>query len=202
MKTGSKGIMTAILEARRALAAVAKKSYNEFHKFSYVSADTMVASCREVLHEHGLVVTRQTQIDLERGVLSSAFTLVHPESGETLETSFPWAFVAEKGRPIDKALAGALTSSLNYYLRDLLLIPRQDENEMDRRDDRGYVPPSNPPATGKPRERLTALAAIKGPKWVERVLARCSSELGRECNNMNDISDEHVARILKAHEGK
>ena len=204
MTTGSKkiGVMSALLEARKALGAVAKKSYNDFHKFSYVSADTMVAACREVLHEHGLLVTRETQIDLERGDLSSAFLLSHPESGESIATAFPWAFGAEKGKPIDKALAGALTSSLNYYLRDILLIPRQEENEMDRRDDRGYTPPVNTQLDGNPRERLAKLASAKGPKWVERVLARCSSELGRECNNMNDISDDHVGRILKAHEGK
>jgi hypothetical protein len=50
-----------------------------------------------------------------------------------------WPFAEEKGRPLDKALAGALTSSLGYWLRSLLLVPRDDE-EMDKRDDRAHDP--------------------------------------------------------------
>ena len=201
MKSGD-SIGTALLRARAGLTAVAKKSYNDFHKFSYVSADAMVAACREVLHDAGLVLTRETSIDLERGIVNSRFALMHPESGQIMTVDFPWVFAAEKGRPIDKALAGALTTSLNYYLRDLLLIPRQDENEMDRRDDRAFVPQSQATVTGDPRKRLQALASAKGQKWLDRVLSRCSSELGRECTNVSDISDDQVTRILKAHEGK
>jgi hypothetical protein len=60
-----------------------------------------------------------------------------------------WVCVPEKGRPIDKSLAGCLTSSLNYWLRDLLLVPREDENEMDRRDDRAYEPRKAAPAPAR-----------------------------------------------------
>jgi hypothetical protein len=48
-------------------------------------------------------------------------------------------------------MAGALTSSLNYWLRDLLMVPREDET-MDSRDDREYAPrsPSRPAPTPAP----------------------------------------------------
>jgi hypothetical protein len=44
--------------------------------------------------------------------------------------------VVEKGRPIDKAVASALTTSLGYWLRDVLLLPREDgDGSMDSRND-------------------------------------------------------------------
>lgn len=43
----------------------------------------------------------------------------------------------EKGRPLDKAFATALTTALKYWLRDLLLLPRVvADDDMDTRDDR------------------------------------------------------------------
>jgi len=51
---------------------------------------------------------------------------------ETLE--FP--AIVRKGTPHDKAVAAALTTSLSYWLRDVLLLPRMDnEASMDRRND-------------------------------------------------------------------
>ena len=43
-----------------------------------------------------------------------------------------WAIILEKGRPLDKAIAGADTASLSYMLRDLLILPRVEAGtEMD-----------------------------------------------------------------------
>ena len=56
------------------------------------------------------------------------------------DSSNAFPIIEDKGRPLDKALAGALTTSLAYYLRDLLLIPKQDENQVDKRDDTRHIP--------------------------------------------------------------
>ena len=146
-------LSAALLAAQRALPSVTKDAKNSFHHYSYVSAEGMIGACREVLHGAGLAVRRagwKFDGTPEGGIVTSTFILTHAASGETANDEVTWPAIPEKGRPIDKALAGALTSSLGYYLRDLLLVPREDEAEMDRRDDRTYEPRKATPAPARP----------------------------------------------------
>ena len=62
------------------------------------------------------------------------FELCHPASGESQTDKADFPAQLKKGTPLDKAVAAALTTSLAYWLRDLLLIPRVD-HEMDKRND-------------------------------------------------------------------
>lgn len=221
MTSGRDQIDAAIFAAQQAIDAVGKSSRNDFHKYSYVSAESMIAACRSVLHANGLLVQRDAfTLDMAEGRLESSFVVKHIPSGEVRGYVFPWPFIAEKGKPIDKALAGALTVSMNYWLRDLLLVPRMDESEMDRRDDRDYEPqprqrrkpdpkaenPQDPEAVKAAedvefvnRRDVAALAERMGPVWLSRVLKKCSSELGRPCSSIDEISGEQIARILKHH---
>lgn len=146
-------LATALLAAQRALPSVTKDAKNSFHHYSYVSAEGMISACREVLHGAGLAVRRagwKFDGSPEGGIVTSTFILTHAASGEATSDEVTWPAIPEKGRPLDKALAGALTSSLGYYLRDLLLVPREDEAEMDRRDDRTYEPRKSAPAPARP----------------------------------------------------
>lgn len=221
MTSGRDQIDAAIFAAQKEIDAVGKSSRNDFHKYSYVSAESMIAACRPVLHAHGLLVQRDAfSLDMAEGRLESSFIVKHLPSGEARGYTFPWPFIAEKGRPIDKALAGALTVSMNYFLRDLLLVPRMDESEMDRRDDRDYEPPAKhrkkpDPKPEQPQDHeaaksaedvefvnrrdVAALADRMGGVWLSRVLKKCSAELGRPCASIDEISSEQVVRILKHH---
>jgi hypothetical protein len=78
--------------------------------------------------------------------------LAHPASGEVETYHYSFPAIPEKGRPLDKAVAASLTSSMGYWLRDLLLLPRGNELSMDNRDDRKYEPepPPKNPATPPP----------------------------------------------------
>lgn len=172
----------ALLVAQSALNSVGKDAKNQFHKYSYTSAEGMIGACRDALHGAGLVARRTTwKIDPtigEFGILISTMVVAHPESGATLSDEIVWAIVPEKGRPYDKAMAGALTSSLNYWLRDLLMVPREDET-MDSRDDREYAPrsPSRPapaPTAAPARPAAAPVARMAEPvreaspgEWVE-----------------------------------
>jgi len=145
-------LATALLAAQRALPSVGKDAKNSFHHYSYVSAEAMIGACREALHGAGLTVRRagwKYDGSPEGGIVNSTFVLTHAPTGESVSDEIAWVCVPEKGRPIDKAMAGALTSSLGYYLRDLLLVPREDESEMDRRDDRTYEPRKAAPAPAR-----------------------------------------------------
>jgi len=141
-------VFSALLEAQEAIASVvkdAKANYGERTKYSYVSADQMVTECRKALHAAGLILLRESysvQSSAETGmVLFSNYLLVHAASGSSITSSqSPWFIIEAQGRPLDKALAGALTTSLSYFLRDLLLVPRDDEAEMDKRNDVDHRP--------------------------------------------------------------
>lgn len=136
-------IATALLKAQQGIESVKKDATNSFHRYNYTSAEEMIGACRKALHDHGLVATRATWgIDKEIGefgAVVSTMTLIHAESGERIDAPITWPIVPEKGRPMDKAIAAALTSSLSYWLRDLLMLAREEEG-MDKRDDRSYEP--------------------------------------------------------------
>lgn len=121
-----------LLAAQAAIGAIGKDGHNDFSNYDYVTAETMIARSRAVLIDQGIVLTagnvelipfsddalivRQTMVIRFEGALD----------GETTITR-DWPAVVQKGRPLDKAVAGALTAGLSYMLRDLLLIPRGDE---------------------------------------------------------------------------
>ena len=140
-------IAEALLQAQQTLLSVGKESTNAFHKYKYASAETMFAACREALHESGLLVRRISwTIDVGSDVLTSVFEIAQPSTGQRETCTTQWFIVEDKGRPKDKALGGALTTSFSYFLRDLLLLPREEEtarrqeDEMDRRDDTEHTP--------------------------------------------------------------
>lgn len=139
-------LFAALLEAQKQLASVGKDATNHFDNFKYASSDGMIAACRVALHKCGLVLRRSSwRLDPgvgEYGMVVSTMVLSHPKSNSSLVDEVPWFVVPMKGKPIDKALAGALTTALSYYLRDLLQVPREDSEEehQNSRDDRGYEP--------------------------------------------------------------
>lgn len=139
MKTTT--IAQALHSAQGLITSVGKDSTNQFHKYEYVSAEAMITASSKALGDCGLSLTRSWTLqftDTQIPVVLSTFTLTHAD-GETREfPPCPWFIVEGQGRPIDKALAGALTTSLSYFLRDLLMIPRVDENEVDKRDDSNH----------------------------------------------------------------
>ncbi len=153
----------ALLRAQSTLKAVGKDATNSFHRYNYTSSEGMLSACREALHGAGLVV-RRTHWTIEQGGefgnLVSWIVCAHPASGTELKDSVTWPIVPEKGRPLDKALAGALTSSLNYYLRDLLQVPREEET-MDSRDDRERDVRPQPKPAPKPQPQAAPKPAAK-----------------------------------------
>lgn len=135
------GIADKLLNAQRSVQAVAKDATNQFHKYDYVSSEAMIADCRRALHDAGLsiaCVCRKIAADGDRETLTSTFRLF--DDKDTVDLSIDFPIVPDKGRPRDKAAAGAMTMSLSYFLRDLLLVPRKDEADINARDDRNYEP--------------------------------------------------------------
>lgn len=131
----------AIMRAQMRITAVAKASRNEFAKFNYTSAEDMIQAARSALHEEGVLVA------LSGWTIhgwESPCPMLHADvfvsgHGHRFLSRFQFPAKEEKGRPLDKAVAGALTMGLREWLRVFLLIPRVEE-EPDARDDSRYEP--------------------------------------------------------------
>lgn len=194
-------LAAALVAAQADAGSVAKDARNEFHRYDYASAEAMIREARDTLSKHGLALlpigwalrARPDAAKEAKGAVGdvlSGFVLLH-SSGEERELAVEWPVVLEKGRPEDKAVAGALTTSLAYLLRGLLLLPREDEEAApDQRDDRDYDPgptkqrdpretmPQSPPADPAPSKSSDADMQLAAFRQSLRVLEEASDVAG------------------------
>jgi hypothetical protein len=196
-------LAAALAKAQSRCRAASKDSRNDFHKYKYASAEAIMEEAKIALADCELSVIPLGHEMRVSGNGSAAFYEVHRQfliahsSGECLTLPFPWPVCPDRGRPLDKALAGAMTTSLAYFLRDLLQMPRVDPSEqhMDSRDDRrpqrgtspsdadSEVPPGKPPRMGSINgEQATELAATV-TKW-EAALAEVRNGDAGDLNHL------------------
>lgn len=152
-ETNGAKLAAALVVAQRAAQAVGKDATNAFHKYKYASSEAIIEEARGALNGAGLTVLTTswslvplatTEESAQQALVRVTYRILH-ESGESMDCPTESYVVPEKGRPWDKAHAGALTTSLAYFLRGLLLLPREDEETaVDRRDDRNYEPQRRP----------------------------------------------------------
>lgn len=131
-------LQDALIRAQKTAKEVAKSSENSYHRYAYASAESIIAEARDALGQHGLAVTASwTVVD---GRVNVQYILMHEDGArESFFATTP--IVPEKGRPVDKAEATALTYNMGYFLRGLLLLPRVEKGaEVDARDDRNHDP--------------------------------------------------------------
>ena len=117
-----------LFKAQISMGSVTKDGHNDFSKYDYVTAETMILETRKVLLDAGLVVSAGS-VEIIPNIIQTS------DGNDSRVIVRDWPAVVQKGRPLDKAVAGALTTGLSYTLRDLLLLPRIDDadgsNEMD-----------------------------------------------------------------------
>ncbi len=166
---------SALLIAQQNVKGVAKGSKNTFHGYAYASSEDMIGDAREALLDAGLVffVMGNDLIVTDGGicVVKVSLRLIHAESDTSLDITRTFPVVPDKGRPMDKATCGTLTTALSYTLRDLLLIPRVDAAlDMNTRDDRNYTPPSAKPASNGSTVRKSATTNGSGGNWRDNLV--------------------------------
>lgn len=158
-----------LADAQQKCTGVEKDAYNAFHKYKYASANSILAAGKTALAGSGLsLLPLAPQLvvigDGANAIygLEQAFLLTH-SSGQCVPLGVvKWPVLPGKGREIDKAFAGALTSAHAYVLRGLLGIPAADPGEeISAREDRDQVEPSPPrpaaaPSPVRPAEAPTA----------------------------------------------
>lgn len=137
----------ALALARDRCKSAAKDSRNSYYNYDYASADGVIQTAREAMAglELALIPVCEELTTLQGGnqtffSLNRLLVLSH-SSGESVPLEIRgWPVIPEKGRPLDKAYAAALSSSLSYKLRDLLQMPRGIEEDISARDDRQTPP--------------------------------------------------------------
>jgi hypothetical protein len=211
-------IYKALVRAQAAIKAVEKDASNKFHGYKYASADSMIAEARGALNGAGLavfavawarndvtykepaykgdaiVLTPEGVPVMVDGVemrMDVTYRLVH-ESGGVLDfPAFSVPVLVEKGREIDKAEAGARTYALSYFLRDLLLIPRGDEDAPDARVAPTRQTPQRAPEPQREAPKVT-------PKGAFHKLTTDFPETSEEATailNGGGSAEEVIARL-------
>lgn len=167
-----------LVEAQKTISCVANDAENKFQGFTYTSAEAIIHASRSALSAAGIALICKSS-KIVGSNLVREIDIAH--ENEMLSFSLEWPIVEQKGRPADKALAGALTSSLAYFLRDLLLIPRmENEDDISGRDDREHEPQKEqekPQVKTRPIDSLDAFARAKKIEW--RLAHLLGKTLGR-----------------------
>lgn len=185
----SRSLLAALLAAQQLVEGVAKSARNKVQSYNYASSEAVIAAGREWLNAAGLTLSLTARnfaaFDAAQaaavaepasdsresgnkpvGWVITTYTLAHAASGETQAYAVPFPVVVSRGRPIDKALAGAQTAGLAYFLRDLLLIDRDDDGSaMDARNDAAPLAPRKAPpppvvAPASPTKPADVAAAV------------------------------------------
>lgn len=216
-------LFAAISRAVAKAQAVAKGSENTFSRYKYASAEALIEESRGCLASEGLAVVpyEWRLVPLASGPVSTggkagmyfadvvvAYFVVHKDGG-ALRCEATTPAVTDNGRPQDKAVATALTYSLGYFLRTLLLLPRVDtEHDVDQRDDRGHEsrgggdrrssspPNSNGKTEKQDKSQPHGPAAHAPPFDVEKVITAIRE--APHVDKLRLIADEINANAPKA----
>ena len=151
----------AIVAAQARAVTVKKDATNDYQRYDYASAEAIIRAGVEALSAESVAVVPGLMEFREGAILRREWLIVHA-SGETRSAIQDWPIVPGKGRPLDKAYAGALTSSFGYFLRDLLCMARVAPGDDDlHRQDRAE--PADPFSDGLRQ-------AVQSGRWSKQNL--------------------------------
>ncbi len=200
---GCPKLTEALAAARDRCKAAAKGGYNEHHKYHYATADAVIDAASEAMAQSGLAIiplreelSVKGNAQLAYYALDRVMILSH-SSGEFVSLEVRgWPVVPDRGRPLDKAYAIALTSSLAYKLRDLLQMPRGTQDDLAAQDDRqtpaAASAVSAAPTNGEPVPNAPAPAAAQQPAQTiseqqQTALGAIWREKGRTAQDMQTL---------------
>lgn len=126
------GIDHALLQARADLVSLAPDKENTFTKVKYVSAEKTIREAKAALGNAGLVARPiDNYVEYVEGLPFhvTIYKLSHADSGESEIINFRLAMKGDTKMGADKTHLANMTSSWSYFLRDLLMLAR-DEDEI------------------------------------------------------------------------
>lgn len=161
--TTNTNLWQALLRAQQSAKSVTKDGTNKHLGAKYASAEAIVEVAKQALNDQGLVpvpISRRSQGSaVGTTELEVKFKLVHAPTGEFEVFETTMAVVAKTGMPADKAEAATDTYNLGYWLKNLVMMVRDDpETAVDARvDTEPVVVAVNPVVTSM----LARIAAAK-----------------------------------------
>ena len=210
-----KSIGSALLAAQTKMGGVGKDAKNSFANYDYVSAEAMITACRKALHKSALLFSRtHWTVNEECTIVTSKYVLMHPESGETMELTNDMV-IPQQQKQIDKASLAALTTGMNYTLRDLLLIPRceSEQPEVDTMPSPSKAVSKAAAKKSKPKGKalstgdpglVGSMGLVFGLKddadeYEAALLRHASEKYDKKFSAVEDLPDEYLLRVLEAH---
>lgn len=125
-----------LCKAQTVVADATKDAVNGHHGYSYAKADSVYALGKVALLEAGLVfVNKVWMADPAEHVITGTFVVLDTETDETMELSASLPYVAQAGRPDDKAALASLTEMRGYVMLGLLGIERVEPLDVSGRED-------------------------------------------------------------------
>lgn len=203
---GCPSLSQALAGARDRCKMAVKDKRNDYHKYSYASADEIIATASEALAGSGLAIIPESQelVTVGSGTTSvfalNRTVLISHASGEYVPLRINgWPVIPERGRPLDKAFAIALTSSLSYMLRDLLQMPRGDSADMNARVDNEppQKEPEHKPDVGfAPSRPYLLQQAQSASAQFEPLTFKSRLETKYGVNTLDELTDEQLSELV------
>ena len=158
-KTDTPTMAEALAKAQAMADRIDKDSRNDFARYDYTSAESMMDMWTQIAGPLGLSLY-PASLAIDGDILRACWVIEHAASGDARDIRADWPIVTGKGKPLDKALASARTSSLGYLIRDLLVAPRvHPTDDMDH--PRWSKPEQDKPAPKKAAPKKAAPAPAK-----------------------------------------
>jgi hypothetical protein len=130
-------IAQALAAAQQQCKAATKDRTNAYARYDYASAEAIISEAKAALAGTGLAVVSDAPKlkiigtgNMAIYTMTRSFMLLHVSGEEMNLGQIEWPVSPDgKQRTLEKAYAIAITSSLGYFLRDLLLMPRVDQSD-------------------------------------------------------------------------
>ena len=134
-------IAAKLYQAQQAVADATKDARNGHHGYSYAKADAVFAIGKTALQVAGLVLVNSGwHAKPETATIAGTFWLYDTETDEKMELSCELPYVAQQGRPDDKAALASLTEMRGYLMIGLLGIERVEPLDVSGREDSNAQP--------------------------------------------------------------
>ena len=145
----SSSLASALLCVQQALQPAAKDGKNPYHATRYATLNSMMASCRELLISHGILLTQMPvvqPVELGQNVLALETRLTHVDTGEYLASS-------------------AITYARRYALCAILGIITEDDDGNAASCLENRQAPNVTPGPKKARSLLASLPKLDGVSY-------------------------------------
>lgn len=172
--TGKPKLLTALLEAKKAMGPVVKGRRNDHFKTKYADLDAVLDAVEPALHQNGCLLLQPTKVTQD-GKHRLVTFIVHAESGQAVSSE--WELHPVKSDP--QGEGSALTYARRYALLSLVgLAPEDDDgNDASTRNSQQRQQSEAERAVAQ-QERAELAAAAEQEKdtdWMV-LLAACKTE--------------------------